>query len=614
MPLQPLREGDAGHIGEYRVLARLGAGGQGVVYLGEAPDGRRVAIKLLHAWSGGTPQGRLLFEREIRLAGRATGYTARVLGSGEQAGRPYVVSEYIEGESVEDRVRRAGRYGREEVLALAAATASALAAVHAAGLVHCDFKPGNVLTGPYGARIVDFGIARALETIAQRDHERRGTPAYMAPEQITGGRLGPHTDVFAWGATMAFAATGTPPFGLGDGESDHGIMYRIVHHEPDLDDVPEPLRAVVSACLRKEAADRPTAAKVMSSLGQGVPPPPPTSGGPPGASPGSSRFGAPIGDPLTGHTGTVRCVAYGSSGDLPIAVTGAHDLSARVWDLAARRQHGPPLRHDAPVLAVACGEPAGPPAGRPIVVTGCQDGTLSVWDPARGERAGEPLRGHGGAVTSVSMAVVGGRPMAVSASEDRTVRLWDLAAGRQLGPPLADDASPMPVACGDLDGSAVAVIGGMWDQSVRVLDLDDRRWTDLRLTSHTDSVVAVAYGRLAGRPVAVTGGYDRTVRVWDLGTRRELGRPLVHERAVLSVAFGMRGGEPILLAGVADGAVQGWSLLSRRPLGDPLAADPSVRGAAAVPVAFGRIGGRPIAITCPEDRGVRLWSLGTPDS
>ncbi|WP_165963938.1 serine/threonine-protein kinase [Actinomadura sp. KC216] len=601
MPLQPLLEGDARHIGEYRVLARLGAGGQGVVYLGEAPDGRRVAIKLLHPWFGGSPQGRRLFEREIRLAGRATGYTARVLGSGEQAGRPYVVSEYIEGESVEDRVRRAGPYGRAEVVALAAAIASALAAVHAAGLVHCDFKPGNVLTGPYGARIVDFGIARALETIAHRDHERRGTPAYMAPEQVTGGRLGPPTDVFAWGSTMAFAATGTPPFGHGDAENGHGTMYRIVNQEPDLGGVPEPLRAVVSACLRKDPADRPTASGVMSMLGQGGPAP--SSGGPPVPSP----FGVPIGDPLTGHTGTIRCVAYGSCGDLPLAVTGAHDRTARVWDLAARRRHGPPLRHDAPVLAVACREEA----GLPIAVTGCQDGTLTVWDLAAGERVGEPLRGHGGAVTSVATAVVGGRTLAVSASDDRTARLWDLAAGRQIGSPLTDDASPMPVACGELDGSAVAIIGGMWDQSVRVLDLGDRRWTDLRLTSHTDSVVAVAYGRLAGRPVAVTGGYDRTVRVWDLGTRRELGSPLVHESAVLSVTFGMRGGEPILLVGGADGAVQGWSLPSRRSLGDPLAAGPSARGGA-VPVAFGRIDGRPIAITCPEDLGVRLWSLGTP--
>jgi eukaryotic-like serine/threonine-protein kinase len=594
VPPRPLEEGDPKQIGEYRVVARLGAGGQGVVYLCTAPDGRRVAIKQLHPWFGDTAQGRRLFAREIKLAGRVTAYTARVLDSGEQAGRPYVVSEYIEGESVEDRVRRAGPYGPAEAMTLASGTASALAAIHAAGLVHCDFKPANVLTGPGGARVVDFGIARALDTIAHRDRERRGTPAYMAPEQITAGLMGPHTDVFAWGSTMAFAATGTPPFGFGDDEYGHAVMYRIVHHKPNLDSVPEPLRSIVSACLHKDPADRPTAAEVVSRLGRRAPP-------------GPSPLGARIGDSLTGHTRTIGCVAYGSFGDRPVAVTGSHDLTARVWDLSAHRQFRSPLRHDAAVLAMACGRLG----GTPIAVTGCQDHTLNVWDLARGERIGERLRGHDGAVVSISTVVLDGDLMAVSVSDDRTVRLWDLAEGRQIGAPLVHNNSVMSVACSELDGRAVAVIGGVWDQAVRVLNLGDRRPTGLPLTGHTNSVVSVACGELAGRPIAITGGYDQTVRLWDLRTRREVGRPLVHKSAVLSVAFGRRGDAPILLTSGADRAVRVWNLVTREQVGDPLVTELSLAGPA-VPVAFGELAGHPIAITCHEDLTIRLWSLGTP--
>ncbi|GAA1792358.1 serine/threonine-protein kinase [Actinomadura chokoriensis] len=595
MAPRPLEAGDPERIGEYRVIARLGSGGQGVVYLGTAPDGLRVAIKRLHPWFGGTARGRQLFAREIKSADRVKGYTARVLDSGEQAGRPYVVSEYIPGESVLDRVRREGPYGPAEALALASGTASALAAIHEAGLVHCDFKPANVLTGPDGARVVDFGIARALDTIAHRDNELRGTPAYMAPEQVTGGAMGPHTDVFAWGSTMAFAATGKPPFGFSE-EYGHGVMYRIAHQEPDLDAVPEPLRGIIARCLAKDPAERPSAADVVAVLGRD-------------AAPGAPSAGAQVGDSLTGHTGAVICIGGGSLGGEPVAVTGSDDRTARVWDLTACEQRGAPLRHDDAVLSVACGVLD----GAPIAVTGCQDRTLGVWDLATGERIGEPLRGHTGAVLSVAVAVLDGGPVAVSAGDDRTVRLWDLAGHRQLGPPLVGNNSVMSVACGDLDGRAVAVIGGAWDQSLRVLDLADRRPAGLPLTGHTNSVMAVAWGSLAGRPIAVTGGYDRTVRVWDLRTRREVGRPLVHRSAVMSVAFGTRGDEPIAVTGGADRAVRVWSLLTREQAGDPLLTERTLTGPA-VPVACAELGGRPIAITGGEDRALRLWNLGTGPS
>ncbi|MFB4305859.1 protein kinase [Actinomadura sp. GTD37] len=592
MSPHPLEAGDPPSIGEYRVTARLGSGGQGVVYLAAGPGGGEVAIKRLHPWFSGTAHGRRLFAREIKSAERVKGYTARVLDSGEQGGRPYVVSEYIPGESILDRVGRAGPYDADEVPALARGTAEALAAIHAAGLVHCDFKPGNVLTGPDGVRVVDFGIARALDTIVHRDQEMRGTPAYMAPEQITGGPMGPHTDVFAWGATIAFAATGGPPFGFGE-EYGHGVMYRIVNEQPALDGVPEPLRGIIALCLLKDAAERPSASGVVELLGRGTAPVP-------------RLAGAPAGEPLAGHTKTVTCVGSGRAGDRPVAVSGGDDRTARVWDLRTRRQTGPPLPHDDVVLTVACGQLR----GTPIAVTGCQDHSLYLWDVRSGERIGR-MQGHTGAVVSAAVCTLDGEPVAVSVSEDRSVRLWDLAGRRQIGAPLVRNNSVMSVACGELEGRAVAVVGGAWDQSLRVLDLVDRRPAGRPLTGHTNSVMSVAWGAVAGRPIAITGGYDRTVRVWDLTTRRETGRPLTHTSAVMSVAFGMRGAEPIVLTSGADRAVRVWSLTTRDEVGDPLPTERTSTGPA-LPIAFGHIDDQPIAVTGNPDSTIGLWTLATP--
>lgn len=589
-----LRPDDPERIGEYQIITRLGEGGQGVVFLATAADGRKVAIKRLHPWFGGTVRGRRLFAREIEAAGRVKGYAARVLDSGEHMGRPYIVSEYIPGESLDERVRRDGPYDSAELLTLASGTATALAAIHTAGLVHCDFKPANILTGPDGARVVDFGIARALATIAKPDGDRRGTPPYMAPEQITGGPLGPHTDVFAWASTMVFAATGKPPFGFSDDEYGHGVMYRITHHEPEIGAVPEPLREILSVCLLKNPAQRPSATDVVLMLSHR-------------ATSSPLPAGAQIGDPLTGHTRTITCVAYGLLGDRPIAVTGGHDRTARVWDLAAHQQHGPPLRHDTAVLAVACSRLD----GRTVAITGCQDHALYVWDLATGEPVRAPLRGHTGAVVSIAPGTLDGRPVAVSVSDDRSVRLWDLTEHRQAGAPLVHNNSVMSVACGEVDGRTVAVVGGVWDQSVRILDLHDRRPTGLPLTGHTNSVMSVACGRLAGRPIAITGGYDRTVRVWDLATRRETGPPLVHGCAVMSVAFGTRGGEPIVLTSGADRAVRVWDLTTREQLGEPLPAGQSPTEST-VPIAFGELDGHLIAIAGNENLAITLWNLGKP--
>jgi eukaryotic-like serine/threonine-protein kinase len=583
----PLEPDDPERIGEYRVTARLGAGGQGVVYLCTGPDGRNVAIKRLHPWFSGTVRGRQLFAREIDAASRVARYTARVLRSGEHAGRPYIVSEYIAGESVQERVDRTGPYALTELRMLSAETASALAAIHDAGFVQCDVKPANILAAHDGARIIDFGIARALNTIANHNHELGGTPAYMAPEQITGDPIGPRTDVFAWASTMVFAATGTPPFGLSGDEYGRGVMYRIVNHEPALDRIPEPLRDVLEVCLLKNPAKRPSAREVVSMLNQQTKTSP---------QPAATR----VGEPLTGHTAPITCVSLDET--RPIAITGSHDQTARLWDLSALRRQGPPLRHDSPVLAVACGRLA----DRTIAVTGCQDHTLNIWDLTTGTRIGKPLQGHNGAVVSIALSVLDDHLIAVTASEDRSVRLWDLTEQCQLGPSLVDNNSVMSVACYELDGRPTAVVGGAWDRSLRTLDLADRHQTVRPLIGHTDSVMSVACGSLSNRPIAITGGYDQTVRIWDLTTRHETGPPLVHKSAVMSVTFGMRGDRPTVLTSAADHAVRVWDLTTRQQVGDPISAEPPVAGPF-VPVAFNEA----TAVICNEDLAISVWRLHT---
>jgi len=588
---RPLEPGDPARIGGYRVTARLGSGGQGVVYLCVGPHGGEAAIKLLHPWFSGTSSARRLFDREIEAAGLVRGFAARLLASGEHEGRPYIVSEYIAGESVAERVYRDGPYGGNDLLELAAGTATALDAIHKAGLVHCDFKPANVLVGPGGARVVDFGIARALETIVDGTQDLRGTPAYMAPEQITGGPMGPSADVFAWASTLVFAATGEPPFGAQDDNLGQAVMYRIVHEEPALDDVPPPLREIASACLVKNPDLRPTARDIISMIGR----------------PAEAPLGSQIGDPLTGHTRTIVCIAYGRMADRPIALTGSHDGTARVWDLAAGSQLGPPLQHRSAVLSVACARID----GRTVAVTGCQDRTVALWDVASGERLGGPLTGHTGAVVSIATGVLDGRPVAVSVSDDRSVLLWDLAGRRVDGPPLVRNNSVMSVACADLDGTTAVVIGGSYDQAVRILDLTDRRATGLPLTGHTNTVMSVACGTMKGRPVVITGGYDRTVRIWDPVDRKEIVPPLRHSSAVMAVAYGLRGDTPIVLSSGANRVVSVWDLHTSELMAE-LRLSAAGLTSSAVPVAFGELSGRPIAITGGEGLAIRVWSLGEP--
>jgi hypothetical protein len=262
---EPLRPGDPVTIGPYRLLSRLGEGGQGTVYLAMAGTGEKVALKLLHTRLSNNPQARHGFARELAAAQKVDPFcTARVLTADVEGDVPYIVSEYIHGLSLKRMVQKWGPRTGTQLHRLAIGTATALAAIHKAGVVHRDFKPSNVLLGPDGPRVIDFGVARALDLVTGPSTGGPiGTPAYMAPEQFSKEPVGTAADVFAWASTLVYASCGEPPFG---DDSISTVINRILHVEPDLGGLTGGLRDLAAACLAKDPAARPTSEQLLLDL------------------------------------------------------------------------------------------------------------------------------------------------------------------------------------------------------------------------------------------------------------------------------------------------------------------------------------------------------------
>jgi serine/threonine protein kinase len=266
----PLQDGDPARVGQYRLTARLGSGGMGVVYLGVARDGSHVAVKVLRPELADDQEFRARFRREVASLARIDGLcTVRVIEADTESPRPFLVTEYASGPSLAEYVDQAGPLPPEMLYGLAAGLAEALAAIHAASVMHRDLKPSNVLLTPAGPKVIDFGIAQALDaTAVTRTGITVGSPGFMAPEQIT-GHAGQEADIFAWGLTLAYAASGAPPFGTGPSDV---ILYRIVHDSPDITAVPAELRPLVDAALAREPGSRPTARDLLAQLTPGSAP------------------------------------------------------------------------------------------------------------------------------------------------------------------------------------------------------------------------------------------------------------------------------------------------------------------------------------------------------
>src|SRR5215469_14904673 len=246
--MEPLSADDPRMIGEFRLHSRLGAGGMGQVYLGFSPAGRAVAIKIVHPQLARDQEFLQRFGREVSAARAVSGmYTAPVVGSGLNDSPPWLATAYVPGPPLAAVVTRYGPLPEAAVWRLAAGLTEALRAVHAAGLVHRDLKPANVLLADDGPHVIDFGISRAFQgTQLTSAGMVIGTPGYMSPEQAKTGPAGPASDLFSLGCVLAYAATGTAPFGEGTAAT---ILYRVVRSEPDLSQVPANLRQLIEACM-----------------------------------------------------------------------------------------------------------------------------------------------------------------------------------------------------------------------------------------------------------------------------------------------------------------------------------------------------------------------------
>ncbi|MFG3231257.1 serine/threonine-protein kinase [Streptomyces antibioticus] len=259
---QPLQADDPHEVAGYRLAARLGAGGMGRVYLSHTPGGRPVALKVVRPELADDPDFRRRFGREIKAARRVRGaYTAELLDADPDAVPPWLATLYVPGPSLAEAVARRGPLPVPAVLWLVAGVAEALQAIHAEGIVHRDLKPSNVLLASDGPRVIDFGISLAAGLTAHTATGTAvGTPQFMAPEQATAGAVTSATDVFALGQTAAFAALGEPLYG--DGPS-VGVLYRIVHSEPDLTLLPEQLRPLIARCLARDPDGRADLAEIV---------------------------------------------------------------------------------------------------------------------------------------------------------------------------------------------------------------------------------------------------------------------------------------------------------------------------------------------------------------
>jgi outer membrane protein assembly factor BamB len=264
--MDSLTAADPRTVGEFRLLARLGAGGMGQVFLASSLAGRIVAVKVIHPQLCQDWEFIRRFRHEAEAAAKVSGwYTAPVVAVGVDDNPPWLATAFVPGPSLEDIVARHGALPVPALWRLAAGLAEALRAIHATGLVHRDLKPANVLLALDGPRVIDFGISRAVtDTRLTAAGVVIGTPSYMSPEQVEALPAGPASDTFSLGSVLAFAAAGSAPFSGGHGTSSASIMYRIVHADPDLGAVPADARGLIEACLAKDPRQRPDLGRVAA--------------------------------------------------------------------------------------------------------------------------------------------------------------------------------------------------------------------------------------------------------------------------------------------------------------------------------------------------------------
>jgi serine/threonine protein kinase/WD40 repeat protein len=478
--MEPLESGDPAQVGAYRLVGRLGAGGMGQVYLGVSRGGRKVAVKVLRADLVADAEFRARFAREVAAARTVNGfYTAPVVDADPGASPPWMVTAYVQGPSLAAAVAQRGPLPEPEVRDLAAALAEGLAAIHACGLVHRDLKPANIILADDGPRIIDFGIARAVGTSTMTAQGTIiGTFTYMSPEQVMGSPVGSQSDVFSLGSVLVFAATGHGPF---DAETLPAITHRIFSQPPDLAGLPGSLSDLVTGCLDKDPAKRPSLDDLLTRLADPVPGP--------------------------GHPGTVL----------------AAPASAPVWQMA-------PVPGPAPVPA---SQPAAFLAPQALLLApGTQtfSAAAPLAYPSNPPLPSLLLGADGWNVTEVAFSP-DGRLVAASASEGTFWRvfLWDTLTRQLASAPFDAPGRTPPRMAFSPDGRLLVL---KEPGSTRALSLVTGQFVSLPGSAREHSWRKVRFspdGRLLAtvREVRrVTGFTGAQVRLWDSATLQPASSPV----------------------------------------------------------------------------------------
>jgi len=483
--MEPLRPGDPTRVGEYRLLRRLGAGGMGEVYLGRSPGGRTVAVKLVRGEYAADQEFRTRFRQEVAAARRVGGqWTAPVLDADTDSDHPWVATGYVAGPPLGAAVREFGPLPAPVVRALGAGLAETLHHVHGTGLVHRDIKPSNVLLALDGPRLIDFGIARALDaaTALTQSGFVVGSPGFMSPEQAHGRPAGPPGDVFSLGAVLAYAATGIAPFG--EGVSAAVLLYRVLHEPPELGDLDGELRELILGCLAKRPEDRPTPAELQERLRAGL------DGtvrlGRRGWLPGAvSESVARLAVELLNLDADRPDPAVPAGSDAPgeqPATDGTPGAAA-----AGGPAHRTPADHDHPLTAPGTGRVGGePPAASPAAAATASGGEAApdastgpaqpaARPPGTGRRRAAPLAAAVVAVIVTAGATLwlthrGGDP--AGHSSDQAGGKGSSAASQPAASPPASSAQPSPSASPSpsgpptAQGAVPAAFLGTWEGRV----------------------------------------------------------------------------------------------------------------------------------------------------
>ena len=592
--MKALRTTESREIGPYRVLAELGRGGMGRVLLGSGPDGRLVAVKLVHDQLAEDDGFRARFRREVDASRVVSGaYTAAVVDADPDAETPWLASVFVPGPSLHDTLTAVGALPEAAVLRLAAGLTTALTHIHRAGLVHRDLKPSNVLLTGDGPRVIDFGIVRAVSDGRGDELTRTGwlvgSPAFMSPEQADGGPITAASDVFSLGSVIVAAATGVSPF---TGASTMHTLLNVVQREPDLTGLSPAVRRIAEPCLAKEPAARPTPAGLLSLIGQIAPSTQPW--------------------PEAVHRLIARRQEEAAGfldPDATMLVTGPAPGSTRVATPPPSRPtaiRAPRLRRRKAALAVGVvavlvaawllrptdpAEPAFEQLGempvtasvrnlafRPdgaVLTADLYDGTVQSWDTGSREQTGQILGSLDREPADAAVFTEDGGTIVTAdlRPEKVVVEHWDMATGSGPRQVLVADATDV----GDLllspDGRTLAVSAGTdGGEVVQLWDIASRERIDV--TGHAegfspDSGTLVTTGTTSDQDDVVTV----SVSLWAVGSGRRIGNEirLPDDHAFSCFAFGNEK-DALMIVSIAraERVLRTWDITSGNQLRPPV--------------------------------------------